>query len=446
MEVDVAIVGAGPAGIAAAVAAAGSGRRVALLDAAPRPGGQIWRHRSTAELPRSAGRWLSRLERSGALVCCGASVFALSPDHLDAERDGSHLRVDANALILATGAIERWLPFPGWTLPGVVGIGGVQALIKSGADLTGKCVILAGTGPLLLPVAATLARSGARLVLVAEQAPARRVAAFAAGLWRRPARLAQAVVYRARFLQAPYRWGTWVTRVDADGTQPQVTLASDSPTRVWANRVFALPADPRTRISCDLLCTGAGLVASNELARLLDCELEGRFVRVDRYQQTSRPRVFAAGEPTGNTGADAALIEGTIAGLAAAGAAASAERLFPVRDRHRAFARATAAAFAPREELLRLADESTIICRCEDVSLGALKAGWSAREAKLATRAGMGPCQGRVCGPILEALFGAAPDTVRIPAFSTSIAVLADLGRDRHLDPDPVSVPPESVQ
>jgi NADPH-dependent 2,4-dienoyl-CoA reductase/sulfur reductase-like enzyme len=219
------------------------------------------------------------------------------------------------------------------------------------------------------------------------------------------------VVYRARFLRAPYRWGTWVTRVDADGTQLQVTLASDSPTRVRANRVFALPADPPVRLSCDLLCTGAGLVASNELARLLDCELDGRFVRVDRYQQTSRRRVFAAGEPTGNTGADAALIEGTIAGLAAAGAsgatgaagfAGRAERLIPIRDRHREFARSVGDTFAPRPELLRLADDSTIVCRCEDVPFAALRAGWSAREAKLATRAGMGPCQGRVCGPILR--------------------------------------------
>jgi hypothetical protein len=177
-------------------------------------------------------------------------------------------------------------------------------------------------------------------------------------------------------------------------------------------------------------------VASNELARLLDCELDGRFVRVDRYQQTSRRRVFAAGEPTGNTGADAALIEGTIAGLAAAGAsgaagaagfAGRAERLIPIRDRHREFARSVGDTFAPRPELLRLADDSTIVCRCEDVPFAALRAGWSAREAKLATRAGMGPCQGRVCGPILEALLGAAPDTVRIPAFPTSVATLANM-------------------
>ncbi len=427
LDADVAIVGAGPAGIAAAVAAAQSGCRVALLDAGPRPGGQIWRHRSVDELPRTARRWLARLDGSGARMLSGASVFSLSPKHLDAELEGAHWRIDAKALVLATGAMERWLPFPGWTLPGVVGIGGIQALIKSGADLTGKRVIVAGTGPLLLPVAATLARSGARLAMVAEQAPFNRVAAFAAGLWRWPGRLLQAAAYRRAFLGARYLMGTWVTRAAAGEQGLRVTLSNDR--REWSE-------------SCDFLCTGAGLVPSTELARLLGCELDGRVVRVDRFLRTSLPGVFAAGEATGNSGADAALVEGTIAGLAAAGAAASAERLLPVRDRHRAFARATAAAFAPREELLRLADESTIICRCEDVSLGALKAGWSAREAKLVTRAGMGPCQGRVCGPILEVLLGAAPDTVRIPAFPTSVAVLADLAWERGSDPDPTSAHP----
>ena len=425
LDADVAIVGAGPAGIAAAVAAAEAGRRVALLDAGPRPGGQIWRHRSVGELPGTARRWLARLDGSGARMLSGASVFSLSPNHLDAELEGAHVRIQAKALILTTGAMERWLPFPGWTLPGVIGIGGMQALIKSGADLSGKRVLVAGTGPLLLPVAATLARNGARLAMVAEQAPFNRVAAFAAGLWRWPGRLLQAAAYRARFLRTPYRWGTWVTRVDSDGAQLQVTLAADSPTR--------LPADPPVRLSCDFLCTGAGLVPSTELARLLGCELDGRAVRVDRYLRTSLPGVFAAGEATGNSGADAALVEGTIAGLSAAGAAARAERLLPNRDRHRAFARALGLAFAPRPELLRLADDETIVCRCEDIPLGALRAGWSAREAKLATRVGMGPCQGRVCGPILEVLIGTSPDTVRVPVFPTTVGVLADLASHSNL-------------
>jgi D-hydroxyproline dehydrogenase subunit alpha len=428
LDADVAIVGAGPAGIAAAVAAAEAGRRVALLDAAPAPGGQIWRHRSVDELSRTARRWLGRLHGSGARILSGASVFSLSPKHLDAEIEGAHLRVEAKALILATGAMERWLPFPGWTLPGVVGIGGIQALIKSGADLTGKRVIVAGTGPLLLPVAATLARSGALLVMVAEQAPFIRVAAFAAGLWRWPGRLLQAAACRRAFFGARYLTGTWVTRAAAGDHGLRVTLSNDR--REWS-------------VACDFLCTGAGLVPSTELARLLGCELDGRVVRVDRYQQTSVPRVFAAGEPTGNSGADAALVEGTIAGLAAAGAAVRAERHFPARDSHRAFARTAGTAFAPRPELLRLADDSTIVCRCEDVPFGALRTGWSAREAKLATRAGMGPCQGRVCGPILEALFGAAPDTVRIPVLPTTVGALAGAGSDSIPESVPSGTPAE---
>jgi NAD(P)H-nitrite reductase large subunit len=217
----------------------------------------------------------------------------------------------------------------------------------------------------------------------------------------------------------------WVRRAVTGGQELRVTLSNGR--REWS-------------VSCDLLCTGAGLAPSTELARLLGCELDGRVVRVDRYQQTSVPRVFAAGEPTGNSGAEAALVEGTIAGLCAAGASGRAERHFSLRDRHLAFARAAGVAFAPRSELLRLPDDETIVCRCEDVPLGALRIGWSAREAKLATRAGMGPCQGRVCGPILEALFGAAPDTTRIPVFPTAVGVLADLDRER--GPDRASAHP----
>ncbi len=416
-EADVAVIGGGPAGIAAAAVAAGLGRSVVLLDASPRPGGQIWRHRDRGTLPVGARDWLGRLEASDATVLSGANVVDVAPGfRLGADVQGRAVTVAAGAVVLATGAQELFLPFPGWTLPGVVGVGGAQALLKAGMDVRGKRVAIAGTGPLLLPVAAALARAGADLRMVAEQAPPREVRRFAASLWRTPARLVQAALYRSAFATVRYRWGTWVKRVSERDGALLVTWTTGRST--WAE-----PAD--------LLCTAAGLVPCTELARLLGCELSGEAVVVDHEQQTSVPGLYAAGEPTGNTGMEAALIEGAIAGFAAAGQGAGARALWPSRARHRDFSRRASEAFRLRPELRARAEPDTIVCRCEDVTLASIAPGWSVREAKLATRAGMGSCQGRVCGPALRHLLGTSADTVRVPVVPTPLGVLAGLTAQR---------------
>jgi NADPH-dependent 2,4-dienoyl-CoA reductase/sulfur reductase-like enzyme len=419
MRTDIAVVGAGPAGIAAAVAATGAGRSVVVLDASMQPGGQVWRHRDRSSLPAVARMWLDRLDRSGAKVLCGAQVVDAAPGpRIGAEHQGRAVTVEADAVILATGAQELLLPFPGWTLPGVVGVGGAQALLKGGMNVRGKRVAVAGTGPLLLPVAAALAKAGADLRMVAEQAPPDEVRRFAASLWRTPRRLLQAAAYRAAFASVRYRWGTWVKLVaQADGELHVVYSTGRSS---WAEPV-------------DLLCTASGLVPSTELARLIGCEVRDGQVVVDGHQLTNVPAVYAAGEPTGNTGMEAALVEGAIAGLSAVGrGSGEAGKLFAERDRHRRFAVRAAAAFRLRPELRDRVEPDTIVCRCEDVPMSAIQPGSSARQTKLATRAGMGSCQGRTCGPALEQLFGMSRDTVRVPVAPTSIGVLADLVS--HLD------------
>jgi D-hydroxyproline dehydrogenase subunit alpha len=276
-------------------------------------------------------------------------------------------------------------------------------LLKSGADFSGRRVVIAGSGPLMLTVAASLARAGARLVLVVEQASRRHMATFAAGLWRSPRRVLDAIGYRAAFVAAPYRVGAWVTRAESRRTGELLVALSDG-----------------RRVVCDILCTGYGLVPSIELARLMGCTTSDGAVVVDVRQETSVAGVFCAGEPTGIGGADAALVEGAIAGCAAAGREPD-EALVAARERHRAFSHAMDRAFAPRPEVRALADASTIVCRCEDVALGALDCSWSPRQAKLYTRIGMGPCQGRVCGPITESLFGWPTDTVRPPLLPTPV-------------------------
>ena len=403
---DVAVVGAGPAGIAAAVSAAARGQAVVLLDAAARPGGQIWRHRSPDGLPALGRRWLARLRHSPATWIPSATVLdAGEPRTLLAERDGRAFAVRYRALVIATGAAERFIPFPGWTLPNVFGVGGVQALLKTGMMVARKRVVLAGSGPLLLPVAAALARAGARLVVVAEQAPASAVYGFAASLVGSPARLGQAARYRAAFLGARYRCGTWVVRVDAAGAGLIVTLTDGR--RVWTELA-------------DMAGIGYGLVPSVGLAELAGCEIRHGAVVTDESQCSTVPGIYAAGESTGIAGAEPAITEGIAAGTAAAGG--------PPARRGRAsrrFAARLADAFSLRSELRTLADPRTIVCRCEDVRIGQIDGAWSSRQAKLYTRAGMGPCQGRICQPALEFLLGTRADPSRVPLFAAPVATLA---------------------
>jgi D-hydroxyproline dehydrogenase subunit alpha len=402
---DAVIVGGGPAGIAAACRVAESGRRAILLDEGLGPGGQIWRPSVSSSRRSSALHWISRLEASGAIVYRSTSVFDVRRNVAggfiaSAEHEGRALEVSARTVILATGARERFLPFPGWTLPNVVGVGGAQALLKAGASFSGRRVVIAGSGPLLLPVAASLAKAGAHIALVAEQAAPDRVRRFAMSLWRRPATLLQAARFRTAFIRTPYSTGTWVVSARGDERVREVTVTNGTSTRVLA---------------CDLLCVAFGLVPNVELARLLGCEVEHGVVSVDPTQATSVADVYCAGETTGIGGVDLAITEGEIAGLAAAGQSVP-QRLVSKGARLRHDASMLESAFALRADLRALAQPDTVVCRCEDVRLRDLNSEWTARQAKLYVRAGMGPCQGRVCGSALEFLMGWRADSVRPPA------------------------------
>lgn len=412
---QVAVVGAGPAGIAAACRAAESGAEVLLLDEGLVAGGQIWRHLDSHQLPASAREWLGRLARSGARVAPRSTVVDGGlgrGSHRLVVTEGPRLReVSAERIIVATGARELFLPFPGWTLPNVMGVGAAQALLKSGASFRKRNVVVAGSGPLVLPVAALLAADGARLRLVAEQAARAAVLRFGASLWRQPRKLVEAARFRVAFSGSPYRTGVWVVAARGDRQVQEVDLTDGR--RTWTE-------------PCDLLCCAFGLLPNLELPLLLGCEIAENGVSVDGRQATSVAGVFAAGESTGVGGAESALLEGQIAGLAAAGRDAAAAKLTGRRDEGRAFGRRLATAFAPRAALRALATAETIVCRCEDVTLARLDAGWSRRQAKLYTRVGMGPCQGRVCGPGLELLFGWDRDSVRPPLSPTSLGMLAE--------------------
>lgn len=408
---QVLVIGAGPAGIAAACEA-GQAASVGVVDDNPAAGGQIWRGGTPPGDDRLAAKWLQRFQHAKVVRMHGTQVVAQpEPGVLLAERDSQPVELRYEKLILATGARERFIPFPGWTLPNVTGAGGLQALVKSGVPVSGKRVIVAGSGPLLLSVAAFLQKHGAVVPLVAEQAPWRRVAGFGLKLaWLSPRKLLQGAAYRWAVRGTRYELGCWPTAAHGNAKVEAVTLQGGK--RSWTE-------------PCDILACGFGLAPNLELPLLLGCEVRGGAVVVDPWQESTVPGIYCAGELTGIGGAELAMIEGGIAGRAATGRKDLPGLLFTARSRGRRFAKALEQAFALRHELRDLPDDDTFICRCEDVTWKRLAGFTSWRAAKLHTRCGMGPCQGRVCGSSVEFVFGWKPESVRPPVFPASVETLA---------------------
>jgi NADPH-dependent 2,4-dienoyl-CoA reductase/sulfur reductase-like enzyme len=410
---DVLVVGGGPAGLAAAWSAARSGANVGLIDDNPTMGGQIWRGGTRTAPSAEARRWLDRASAANVHVLTRTRVIApLEQGALITEAADDAVEVRFARLILAPGARERFLPFPGWTLPGVVGAGGLQALVKGGLSIADKRVVVAGSGPLLLAVAAYLHGKGARLSLIAEQTPRPRAAAFALHLLRDRDKLGQAADLGWRLRGVPFRTSCWVIRAHGGDRLEAVTVHLGNGTRTMA---------------CEYLACGFGLVPNLELPALFGCTVADGAACVDEWQETSRPGIYCAGEVTGVAGVESAQVEGQIAGFAATGRWDDARARFSARERARRFARVLDRAFALREDLKSLPDADTIVCRCEDVTYRDVRQHVSWRSAKLHTRCGMGPCQGRVCGAATAFLLGWTQDAVRPPVTAAALGSLAQI-------------------
>jgi len=407
---DVLVVGAGPAGLSAAFNAFTGSNRVGLIDDNPAAGGQIYRP-SQGKTHPWVGMSVALLDKVGITVQCGLSaVDAPDPGILAVQSFNGKRLLRYEKLILCTGARELFLPFPGWTLPNAMGVGGLQALVKSGLDVAGRRIVVAGSGPLLLAVADYLKKHDGLVVGLFEQAPMASLKQFGLSMLGYPSKWMQGLALGAsvgRMLRAD----SWV--VEAGG-------------RSRVEWVKARTPKGEEQIECEYLACAYGFVPSNELAVLLGCATRNGFVTVDDLQQTSIANVYCAGEPTGIGGVDLSTTEGRIAGLAASGREDQARSVLGRRERWRQFAANLDTTFAPRPELKDLVTPETIVCRCEDVTAARLSSPDCGRAAKLHTRCGMGPCQGRICGPATKFLYGWDQGSVRPPLYPVPIAALAD--------------------
>ncbi|HEU5402232.1 MAG TPA: FAD/NAD(P)-binding oxidoreductase [Terriglobales bacterium] len=419
LQSDVLVIGGGPAGMAAAACAAESGTHVIIVDDNPGLGGQIWRGQENGGAPPEVARWYGRLRNENIHAIRGARVFEQpEPGCLLAETWDGIVELRYGSLVLCTGARERFLPFPGWTLPNVMGAGGLQALAKAGLPIAGKRVVVAGSGPLLLAVAAYLHEHEARVILIAEQASSAALRRFATRLLVYPGKVFQAIRLKLDLPGVRYRSDCWP--VAAHGTDKLTGVTVQCGAR-------------QETIACDYLACGFGLVPNTELAALLGARLKNGYVDVDEWQQTSLPDIYCAGEPTGIGGLELSLSEGQIAGYAAAGKRSNATEVFAERKAYTKFATLLEKTFSLREELRMLPQDDTILCRCEDVRFGRARAYGSWRASKLHSRCGMGPCQGRVCGSAAEFLLGWMPESVRPPLFPVRVENLAAVGGSKEI-------------
>jgi D-hydroxyproline dehydrogenase subunit alpha len=465
LVVPAVVVGAGPAGMAAAVALAEAGVAVHVLDTYVQPGGQYHRTRAPGSDRPTDGlqapapppgppcidpghpdptvaSYAHHLEVGTVTHHAGTTVWTATADapsrsperpppfalHLAGvaghEPPAATLRTEV--VVLATGATDRVLPFPGWDLPGVVTVGAAQALLKGQGVRVGDRVVVGGSGPFLLPVAAALAEAGTHVVTVAEAQPATALAratsvsgAVPLG-WQHRRTLAEGAGYAATLARhrVPVATATAVTAARGDGRLEEVTLTRLAPD--WS----PLPGTERT-VAVDAAAVSFGFVPQVGLAALLGCRLVADPVwgdpvaEVDGHQATSVPGVFAAGEVTGVAGAPAAAAEGALAGLAAAHhlGVIDVEALRGRGHIHRreraarqAFAAALGRAYDRGDGWVDWLTDDTLVCRCEEVDHATVRAAIEdhgasdLRSVKLTTRCGMGLCQARMCGDAVATL------------------------------------------
>ncbi|MBF8285218.1 MAG: FAD-dependent oxidoreductase [Anaerolineales bacterium] len=427
--VEIAIVGAGPAGVSAAVAAAHAGAKVALVDEGARTGGQFFRqpisstNGATPELLRhhfQRGRkLLDQLSHPNIQLYPETVVWNITAKRqLDLYHANRPLTLQAQRVILATGATERVAAFPGWTLPGVMTVGAAQSLLKSQGLIPGGRVVLAGSGPLLLAVARQLVDAGAQVVGVYEATHWWRWLRHAIHFQDHRDRLREGLGHwwRLRTAGVPFEFCSAVTRAAGRGEGQVSRVEVSCVDHAWRPR-----PGMRKTVAADTVCVSFGFIPAG-CAHQFDPHI-GAFITVTNEElETSVSGIYAAGEVRGIGGAEAALAEGRLAGLAAArslGCEVKDSELAEARaeqTKHRAFAAVLAELFAVKPGLAQFAADDTIVCRCENVTAGELReagrgGALDLNSLKAWNRCGMGMCQGRTCAPIAAQIVAAEAGT-----------------------------------
>jgi len=421
---QVVIVGAGPAGLSAARLLVSIGARVLLIDSGERPGGQYWRHGANSSLPEKHDELRIIADPNveylpGTNVWTATYLNGISTLHLLIDRNRERM-VKTRMLILATGAYDRSLPFPGWDTPGVMTAGGVQALLKGQSTLAGKEFVVAGTGPFLLPVAVGLITAGAKVNAIVEASTPTVWLTKLGGLTRTDGKIGDFATFQKIIMKSKVKMhhGSAVVAAHGADSLERVTVAK-------IDRQFKIKRGSQKQIACDVLAVGWGFTPDLSLAEALGARnrIEPRdgslVVDVDIHQATSLPGVYAAGESTGIGGSGLALTEGRIAAIALArdfsliDSVTSKELMVGLGEKRRkqqSFANALLDVYRVSNGWTTWLKPDTILCRCEETTVGDIRESISglavsdARNAKLLTRAGMGLCQGRVCGRAVSEL------------------------------------------
>ena len=425
---QVLIVGAGPAGMAAAVTACQHGLSVRIVDDQPQPGGQIWR---AVETVMASGRgqafgaaYTAGADRVAAMRACGAilepasQLWQIEPGFKAFyTREGRARSVTADAVILATGAQERPAPFPGWTLPGVLTVGAAQIALKTANSIPDKPVWIAGSGPLVLLYMTQLLAAGGRIAGYLDTTPQGRLRAALPHLMRGLTRVGD--------LAKGLSWALHLKRAGVPVIRHVSHLRAEGTARLERLR-YRMPDGTEKEVSAEVLLIHEGVVPSVHAPLAMGCAVEWNDAQqcqapvIDPWGETTQGNVFVVGDGAGIGGAEAAEPRGRLAALRLASrfGAAGKDQIEAAAQRERAtLAHALAlrpfldALYAPRPEIFAPADE-TIVCRCEEVTAGALRRQAAegrpgANQIKAFTRAGMGPCQGRQCAATMAHLIAA---------------------------------------
>ena len=436
-EVDVVVIGAGPAGMTAAAAAVGAGGSVVVLDEQAEPGGQIYRSIESVERDRPADMsFLGAAYGHGAAVAgafravgCdyrpGSTVWQVGElgkgrrREVVYSRDGAAHRLSTKYLVIATGALERPVPIPGWTLPGVMTVGAVQSALKTSGVYPGGCLVLAGSGPLMLQLAAQLITAHVPVAAIVDTTPA-------GGLTRAFMHLPRALVAGAYLLKGWHLMRT-VKRSGVPIYRGASHLAA-SGSDVVTGLTFQSGGREHS-IDADVVALHEGLIPNTQLTRLLEVEHRWHARQrcfhpvLDKWGETSETGVYVAGDGGGIAGALAAERGGRITGLAIAqrlGHMAESGRDFIAEEvRLRRFVdhsiRPFLDTYYPAPKWIGRIGDDVTVCRCEEVTAGQIRAavaqGCSGpNQAKAFLRCGMGPCQGRMCAATVTEVIAVAGD------------------------------------